>query len=188
MESQHIPFNRTVPISYLSKVSLINLVRNPNYKNREYIKLIKIKDERLECLKNKTIHIGYTDAAFYQIKENPFASLLENIAILVHNTKELSTKIVYYNYEFSGYEKKYFDDHGIRGSKYFNLHWLGHDYFFKEPLFQSMKRESDDVYLLYDLKYEPTASRTYHIVRNLCALGVVKGRKHVVYNLSLIHI
>ena len=110
------------------EVLLINLVRNPNYNNAEYIKHIKIEDERLKCLKNKTIHIGYTDAPFNQIKENPFASLLENIAILVHNTKELSTKIVCYigNDVNDGYEKRDFDYHGIiTGSEHFNIFQLG---------------------------------------------------------------
>ena len=180
IKSHHIPANRIVPHYQISQDLLINLVRNPNYNNAEYIKHIKIEDERLKCLNDKTIHIVSINFLKMQYDGDPFASLLENIAILVHNTQELSAKIAYYIGDdgYNGYEKRYFDYHGITGSKHFNIYGFLSDQGM-EKLFQSIKRDSVDVYLLYD---QNNKHKIYHNVYELCTVDVVKGRKHVVYN------
>ena len=150
-DSQLIPYP-IIPIEYIIKDSLINLVKNPNYNNVKYIKHVKIEDGRLKCLKNKTIHILATEplrGVFVGLYDKPFVSLMENIAILVHNLQEMSTKIVYYTDNFDGYEKEFLDHHGITDSKNFNMYPFEDNHYSKN-LFQSIESESVDVYLIYE--------------------------------------
>ena len=95
--SQTIPINRFVFLSFFSMPfngdfmvtsRLIALFKNPDFNKIEYLKQVKPEDERLKCLKNKTIHI-YFDPSYD-------LDLIENIAILVYNTRKLSTKFYFY--------------------------------------------------------------------------------------------
>ena len=183
--SQLIPYP-IIPIEYISKDSLIDLVKNPNYNNVKYIKHVKIEDGRLKCLKNKTIHILATDeplrGLFMDLNEKPFASLMENIAILVHNLLEFSTKIVYYTDNFDGYEKEFLEYHGITDSKNFNMYRFD-DHHYSKNLFQSIESESADVYLVYEQNYNLRGTtdifRVFHLACRRC---VGQGRKHMIYN------
>ena len=201
---RHIPFNRVVLGELLNVELLINLVINPNYNNAKYIKHFKIKDARLRCLKNKTIHIitrkfvnlqgKFKFQNKYDVDDMNYLSLMKSIVILVQNTQELSTKIKFYYadgismYGKEDYEKRFLDYHGISSSKHFNMYYFSNeDEWIEMNLAQSIKRESVDIYMLYEhnaLSYRFTYSyRIFHGNQKLCTNGV-KGRKHVVYNPS----
>ena len=57
--------------------TFVDLVRDPNFNKFKYMKHVKLDDERLKCLTNKSIHI----------QAGP---LLEIIALIVFNTDPVS--------------------------------------------------------------------------------------------------
>ena len=75
--SQRILVNRfvqTLLAQKKKKKKLKSLVRNPDFNKFEYLKHVKLDDERLKCLKNKTIY-SILDALITH-------DVLENIALL----------------------------------------------------------------------------------------------------------
>ena len=137
--SHHIPIKQIVPIwrrAFLTyRKELIDIVRNPTFSEIEYLKHVKLDDVRIKCLKNKTIHIGLHH---YSLK------LLENIALLIYNTQELSTKIVLYDKDFEFLEH-FLKMNGLKDYKHFSTVFGDLNAIkFYEPL----THNTDDIYFI----------------------------------------
>ena len=145
-------------------MQLINLIRNPNFNRREYIKHVKLDDdERLKCLKNgKNIHI---------VVYKPSIVLLKNIAILVRNTQGTLTNLTYYRYYHNDYENRFFDHYGIKDFKNFKI--ISTYYSNTLKIIESFEQKSDDIYLFYYINKEILD----HI---FLSRNIVKDRKNVI--------
>ena len=161
---QSIPFSRTISSFNIGPMQLINLIRNPNFNRREYIKHVKLDDdERLKCLKNgKNIHI---------VVYKPSIVLLENIAILVRNTQGSLTNFTYYYYYRNDYANRFFDHYGIKDFKNFKI--ISTYYSNNLKIIESFEQKSDDIYLFYYIKKEILD----HI---FLSRNIVKDRKNVI--------
>ena len=135
-----IPINRIVPIPIgtSSLKSLLNqlnsLIDNPDFDRFELLKHIKLDDKRLKCLKNKTIHVVETS----EFKYNPIISYknMEDIALLLHNTEDFHTKIIFHL--DSGYH--YWKD--LTEERLSNKRFKIQDF----DIYDSWDRNTDDVY------------------------------------------
>ena len=109
--SHRIPIHRFVPISlavsgsgpdhysygwiYLpsSIITTVNdLVKNPDFDKLEYLQYVKIDDFLVNCLTNKTVFIFVNSIT---------VKLMENIALLLHNTEGLSTQVILHEHFLS---------------------------------------------------------------------------------------
>ena len=98
-----IPANRFVPVELQDKLwsqkptricSMIELIRNPDFdrsKFRRHMKISPFYEQKLACLKDKTIHINALEISL---------RLMEDIAWLLDNTKHLSVNIVLYDFYY----------------------------------------------------------------------------------------
>ena len=137
----NISFHCIVPDLALTKDEknnvkiLINLATNPNFNRFENIKYYRLDDERLKCLKNKTVHIQLPAST----------SLLENILIFVYNTEGFSTKIINYNYRNSDhYLYDFLDYSGSEGQLGMVLGYAN----VTKKRFEHFPQRTDDVYLI----------------------------------------
>ena len=160
----NIPFHRIVPDFSLTQDNVkifIDLVRNPNFNRFENIKHHRSDDdERLKCLKNKTVHIQLP----------PSISLIENILLLAYNSEEFSTKIIYYNdqggYQYLDYFVKYFEP------RFEGRLSMVSGYNAVKKRFKNFSQKTDDIYLVKTFK-------SYEIPQ-FCGLPL-QGRKGFVY-------
>ena len=80
----------------LQPKTFADLVRNPNVNKFKYLKHVKLDDERLKCLTNKSIHI----------QPDYSLPLLEIIALILFNTDQLqNTKFFLYLEYPDGHQK-----------------------------------------------------------------------------------
>lgn len=112
----NIPPHRLVPKWANNPIeglrNLIDLVKNPNYDRFNSLKHVKLEDKRLNCLKNKTVHI----------RSSFTPSLFENIALLVYNSKEmLTTTIKYYPIKFTIIEYQFFQEYELNKVNHFKI-------------------------------------------------------------------
>ena len=66
-----------------------DLVFNPDFNKFEFLKYVKINEENLTCLANKTVHIFGN----FKINEGYIISFIEIIALIKHNLSEKKTKL-----------------------------------------------------------------------------------------------
>ena len=143
--SQTLPIQRVAAewdLSFEPK-TFIDLIRNPNFNKFDYLKHVKLDDDRLKCLTNKSIHIQdiYTLA------------LLENIALLFFNTDELiSTKFfLYFEHDDNIFMKHFFRMNGFFSNSNNNRFNLRYIYDIKKGLKESLTTQTDNVYLIQNI-------------------------------------
>lgn len=164
----NIPFHRIVPDFNLTKDTskkLIDLVKNPNFNKFENLKYYRLFDERLKCLRNKTVHIQLAP---------PSITLLESFLILAYNTKEFSTRIIYYNDNGGDQYLRDFEKHF--GSEGRLTMVLGY-YDISKKRFEHFSQNTDDIYLV-------PYSYHFHEMPKFCRLPL-QGRKAFVYYNSI---
>ena len=171
-----IPANRFVPVELQDKLwsqkptricSMIELIRNPDFdrsKFRRHMKISPFYEQKLACLKDKTIHINALEISL---------RLMEDIAWLLDNTKHLSVNIVLYDFYYYdkfwktlAAKKKLFTDNTFKivdGDRGY------------EKIYNSLqtKEKNDDIYLV-----EAYTGRFKYFI---CNEKVVAGGKSLVY-------
>ena len=144
--TQNISINRVIPIhsGVLSALDNIrDIVKNPDFDRFEYLKYIQIQNRRsrLECLANKTIHLGLNFVSF---------ALLENIALLVQNalvptTTTSTTKVIFYRTQDEFWDH-FMKKNGLANITNFQIVYEE----FLEVVWSSLEEKTDDVYVLND--------------------------------------
>ena len=114
--SRHLPIRRIVPFTGRTKpfISKLNgIIQNPDFNQMEYLEHASLSAEdepRLKCLAHKTFRIRIQYNA-----EVSLITLLENLAILIYNTRGLSTRFVLYGNVFTaqigenGFDREFFE-------------------------------------------------------------------------------
>ena len=191
--SQKLPIQRIVAEWDLSlqPKTFIDLVRNPNFNKFKYLKNVKLDDERLNCLTNKSIHI---------IEPSYSIALLESIALILFNTDQLqNTKFFLYK-EFRDNRHRKFMEHFLQNNGFFsnkddsNKNNNNDDdsssnnkrktnnkdnkfnlvYDIRERYKRSLMADTDDVYMIFD---------TY-VLSEVChdPSFLIRGQKSFVFN------
>lgn len=147
--SQRIGINKIIPEIEGTR-ELMDIIRNPNFNRFEYLKHVKLHDNRLrKCLEHKSIHIVIINGPDVPLK------MLENIALLLYNTEDVAgTKInlhVRSQSFVSTFWKHFIEKSGLYDYKNFafNADSMYRGFFgsLKEP-------GSNDSYLVFDLAPE----------------------------------
>ena len=187
--SQKLPIQRIVAEWDLSlqPKTFIDLVRNPNFNKFKYLKNVKLDDERLNCLTNKSIHIEPS----YSL------ALLEIIALILFNTDQLqNTKFFLYK-EYPDNRHHKFLEHFLTNNGFFsnnddsNKNNNNDDdsssnnkrktnnkfnlvYDIRERYKRSLMADTDDVYMIFDTYF---LSEVCHDPSFL-----IRGQKSFVFN------
>ena len=116
-----IPSHRIFPSSFKNpdlnhiRNHVNSLIENPDFNRFEFLKQIQFEDERLKCLKGKTIHV-LTSSWIMSNK------LVEDIELLLQQTKRINTKIVFVsNIIDSNFWNFFFKQNRILNSEEFTM-------------------------------------------------------------------
>ena len=83
--SQILPFNRVIPFQFMRQTfnDLIGVIKNPDFDRFEYLKYLKLNNQNLTCLANKTIHILPTFLKSTRLIENIVLILSVDVSLKV---------------------------------------------------------------------------------------------------------
>ena len=146
LKSQRININKIIP-EFMGTRELMGVVRNPNFNRFEYLKHVKLHDnnDRLrKCLGHKNVHIVIADIIPYMPLK-----LLENIALLVYNTKHMTGTKIHLHVEdrLTKFWTYFMEKNGLNKYENFVFNQDG----FYEKFFDSVKQPTTNhSYLVFD--------------------------------------
>ena len=140
-----IPFHRVFPSSFQNtdlnhiRNHVSSLIENPDFNRFEFLKQIQFEDERLKCLKGKTIHV-LTSSWIMSNK------LVEDIELLLQQTKRINTKVVFVsNIIDSNFWNFFFKQNRILNSEEFTMA-IGEHSFARE--IRDYVRDPNGIYMI----------------------------------------